>query len=76
MQYCFTLQVSNNDVFILCVLFGDFLVENMIMRHFKCIFNIKVNANIAIVIVLTGKPGSSKVTLILVVLHQHLEIPM
>lgn len=51
MQYCFTLQVSNNDAFILSVLFGDFLVENMIMRHFICIFNIKVNANIAIVIV-------------------------
>lgn len=52
MQYCFTLQVSNNDLFILilCVLFSDFLVENMIMRHFKCIFNIKVNASIAIVI--------------------------
>ncbi|KAI1238256.1 hypothetical protein IHE44_0012974, partial [Lamprotornis superbus] len=41
MQYCFTLQVSNSDVFILSVLFGDFFVENMIMRHFKCIFNIK-----------------------------------
>lgn len=50
MQYCFTLQMSNSDVFILCVLFGDFLVENMIMRHFKCILNIKVNANIAVVI--------------------------
>lgn len=50
MQYCFTLQVCDNDVFVLWVLFGDFLVENMIMRNFKCIFNIKVNASIAIVI--------------------------
>lgn len=48
-QYCFNLQVSNSDVFIL-FLFGDFLVENTIMRYSKCIFNFKVNANIAVVI--------------------------
>lgn len=34
----------------LSVLFGDVLVENMIMGHLKCIFNVKVNANIAVVI--------------------------
>lgn len=60
MQYCFTLQVSNNDVFILCVLFGDFLLENMIMRHFKCIFNIKVNTNIAEVIAYLENLGVQK----------------
>lgn len=49
-QYCFTLQVFNSDLFIFGFLFGDFLVENTIMRHLKCIFNIILNANIAVVI--------------------------
>lgn len=34
-----------------CIKFGHFLVENTIaVRHFKCIFNIKVNANTTVVI--------------------------